>query len=188
MPESDEYPIRVFVAVDISADVRHGLVAVFKDAFPRGLPGRSVVPENWHVTLRFVGKVAETDLERLVGGLDQAHLGAPFRLGFGGLGAFPRTSKAAVLWVGITTGAAELEALAAEVESVCADVGFMPEERPFHPHLTVARIRPPVDVEAAVVAMPTPRLRQIVDSIVVYRSHWQRGPARYEELARFPLV
>ena len=66
--------------------------------------------------------------------------------------------------------------------------GSHPDDRPFSPHLTLSRIRPPQNVRPLVEAMPSLGVRQLVNRVVVYRSHLGgRRPARYEELERFPL-
>ncbi len=66
----------------------------------------------------------------------------PFSLRLTGLGAFPRPGAATVLWVGVEDATGAVERLAAQCEQAARDVGFEPEERPFHPHVTLARIRP----------------------------------------------
>ena len=177
---------RIFVAIRLTDDVRHGLAAHL-DTWCDELPGRPVPPPNWHMTLRFLGKCDRLGYEQLLAALGDDDLGPPFVLGFGGLGAFPRPSKAAVLWLSTGRGSDELSALAATVEDAVVRAGFMPEERPFHPHLTLSRIRPPLDVRAVVEGVPRFPLALPVDAVTVYRSHLQRGPARYEALEEFRL-
>jgi 2'-5' RNA ligase len=100
--------------------------------------------EQWHVTVRFLGRVP--DVEELVGRLAPA-LGelAPAVVALEGTGAFPTPRRASVLWVGVADGGA-LAALADVVESACVRAGFVPETRPFHPHVTVARAARPRDL------------------------------------------
>ena len=176
---------RLFLAVAIPDGVRHALAAHLRDV---ELPGKVVPPQNWHITLRFLAYTYQDERDRLLHALDEADLGAAFTLGFGGLGAFPRASRAAVLWLAIGAGAAEVVDLAAVVEEACVDAGWFMEERPFHPHLTLSRIRPQQDVRAVIEAVPGFPMRIDVDEIVLYRSHLGgRGPARYEATERFPL-
>ncbi len=137
--------------------------------------------------MRFLGKVDQLAYEMLLSKLDGADLGTPFTLSFGDLGAFPRPTKAAVLWLGVAEGSEPLTDLAAYVEAAAVEAGFMPEERPFHPHLTLSRVRPPQDVRRLIESVPTLPLKQRVDRITVFESHLVGGPAVYEALESFEL-
>jgi len=179
---------RIFIAVDIDDEVRHGLAAHLEAALDTPMPGRATPPGNWHITLRFLGKLDQITFETLLGRLDEVDLGAPFELQFRGLGAFPRPNRAAVLWLGTTGGSDALEGTAAAVEDAVAQAGLMPEERPFHSHLTLSRIRPPEDVRHLLDAVPAFPLRQVVERITVFESLLGRGPAIYVPLETFPLA
>ncbi len=184
-----DYEPRVFLAIALDPDLRYGLAAHLRaNLAGEQLPGRSSPAENWHLTLRFVGKVNQTDYEKLLAKLDEANLGSGFALGFAALGAFPKPARATVLWLGVDRGADELCRLAAVVEEVTVSAGFIPEERPFHPHLTLGRIRPPQDVRRLTKTMPVFPLIQSVTHVTVFESHLQRGPAVYSPLERFALT
>lgn len=178
---------RIFIAIDLSDEVRHGLVAHL-DPFLDSVPGSRPPPANWHLTLRFIGKLNQAGLDVLLGRLDGAELGPPFRLGFGGLGAFPRPGRATVLWLGTGSGTEALIDLATAVEEAVVAAGMIPEERPFHPHLTLSRIRPPADVRQLVAAVPAFPLTQPVDAVTVFESHLGGGPAIYEVVERLTLT
>jgi 2'-5' RNA ligase len=180
--------VRLFVAVPLTEEARHGIAHLLERAVPGGLPGRPVAPENWHLTLRFLGRVEPVARDRLLAELDQADLGGGFEVRWSGLGAFPRPRRATVLWVGIDRGAEEITGLAAGVESAAEAAGFDPEERPFQSHLTLSRIRPHQDVAALVEGTQPLQVRMPVERVVLYRSHLGRGGARYEALEEFPLA
>ncbi|MEN8234488.1 MAG: RNA 2',3'-cyclic phosphodiesterase [Actinomycetota bacterium] len=170
---------RLFLAAALSDDVRHGLAAFLTDETTR-LPGRPAPPANWHVTLRFLGPTTASDRDRVLEFLDDHLVVEPFTLAFGGLGAFPKASRASVLWLGIERGAAKLTAVAEIAEAAAQSVGFEPEERPFHPHLTLARMRPPIDVRGLIETVPRFPLTMVVDRVTLYRSDLGRDGARYE--------
>ena len=177
---------RLFLGVGLSDDVRHGLVA-FLEAKAGRLPGKPVPPENWHLTLRFLGSTDEPARDRLLAFLDAHPLTLPFVLGFDGLGGFSRPARATVLWLGIRRGIEELSELASICEEAVQTAGFDAEDRPFHAHVTLARIRPWEDVRQLVEAVPAFPLAQEVDRITVYRSVLGSGGARYEMVDEIEL-
>lgn len=148
------------------------------------IPGSVAPPENWHVTLRFLGIVDQVIYERFLSALDVADQ-APFPIRLGGIGAFPNIRKATVVWVAIEEGAEGLATLSAIAEEAAQSAGLASEERPFHPHLTLARVRPPADIRA--LAGTAVELGWRCDRVVVYRSHTGRGGARYEPLETLRL-
>ncbi len=144
---------RYFLGVDLSDEMRHGLASHLNPH--RGdIPGVVSPPENWHLTLRFVGPLAPEAVERLLFGLSEAAWPKPFRIRFGTLGAFPNLRRATVLWMGLSRGEDGLKALASTAERTVRNAGIVPEERPFVPHLTLSRVRPPADVRALIEAVP----------------------------------
>jgi len=172
---------RLFLAVALTDEVRHGLAAFLGERLIR-LPGRPVPPNNWHLTLRFLGATRALQLDRILEFLDEHLVVQPFTLGFTALGAFPKPSRATVLWLGIDRGSDELAATAAVCEQAAIAAGFEAEDRPFHPHLTVSRIRPPVGVEGVVEQVGTFPLKMEVDRVTLYRSHLSRDGASYEAI------
>ncbi|HEX8363434.1 MAG TPA: RNA 2',3'-cyclic phosphodiesterase [Longimicrobium sp.] len=179
---------RLFLGVPLDEELRSALAEHLRRAFPGGIPGRAVVPANWHLTLRFLG---DTDAEQhrlLVEALEEAPLGPAFSLELGGLGAFPRARRAGVLWVGVDEGAAELKRVAALAEDAARRAGFPAERKPFSPHLTVSRLNPPRDLEETVAAAPPFGGRMAVGEVVLFRSHLGAGPPRYEAIRRFDLT
>ncbi len=160
------------------------LARAHDDEWP--LPGRLSPPENWHVTVRFLGKLEDVTQDRLLAGLDESPLPPTFTVTLAGMGAFPRPDNATVLWVGVESDV--LFDLAADVEELVTSVGVAPEERPFRPHLTLSRIRPPLDV-ADLTAVDWGRLRFTVDRLILFRSERRvdgRG-VRYVPVEQFEL-
>jgi RNA 2',3'-cyclic 3'-phosphodiesterase len=170
---------RLFLGIALSDDVRHGLAA-FLDAKAGPMPGKPVPPPNWHLTLRFLGATEAVARDEVLAHVDDEPLVLPFVLGFAGLGAFARPARATVLWLGVDRGTEELSELAAACEEAARSAGFEPDERPFHPHVTLSRIRPWQDVRPIVEKVPPFPLAQEVDRITMFRSVLGRGGARYE--------
>ncbi|HLF59990.1 MAG TPA: RNA 2',3'-cyclic phosphodiesterase [Acidimicrobiia bacterium] len=175
---------RVFTGVPLPPEVRLALDHTLRQ---HELPGTVAPPENWHLTLRFLGTVDEVTYQRFVAGLDDSDLGKRFRVTLGGLGGFPNPKRATVLWVGLAQGLERLGELASIVDEAAQAVGLPPEERPFRPHLTLSRIRPQVDVSELIEAFGDTGIGWRCETMVVYRSHLGRGGARYEPLEIFSL-
>jgi RNA 2',3'-cyclic 3'-phosphodiesterase len=179
---------RLFIATPLSEDVRRALSEhLTRHLGGRTLPGRVVAPENWHLTLKFLGdtpKDASDRLRRVVAATD---LGTTFELAFTSLGAFPNPARARVLWLGTGDGAPDLAALAARVEHAAVSAGFEAEARPFAAHLTLSRLKPEIDVRTVLATVPRFDRRQTVAEVVLFRSHLSREGPRYEALQRFAL-
>ncbi len=104
-------------------------------------PGFRWTPaENLHLTVRFVGSVDRALIETVADALSEKTLHA-FQLGLGEIGAFKRGRNVRVVWLGLSHGADEAAALAAQVEAECLRAGLPGEERRFQAHLTLARAR-----------------------------------------------
>jgi 2'-5' RNA ligase len=183
-------PVRLFAAVDIPERAKEAVVAAiapWRELLPKG---RWVPPENWHVTVKFMGRT----WPRLTGWVDTGCREAAaeiraFRVGLGGLGVFPGPSRARVLWVGLEDRDGGLRALAGAVEERLAKE-FPLEKRPFSAHLTVARFNPPVPMRELAEELKTTTIHArpfAVGELVLYRSHLSPKGARYEPLERFPL-
>ena len=170
---------RLFVAVALSDEVRHGLASFLMEHTMR-LPGRPTPPDNWHLTLRFLGPTGAVQRDRILEFLDDHLTVEPFTLGFDTLGVFPKPSRATVLWLGVDRGRSEVASAAAVCEAAAVSAGFDPEDRPFHPHLTLSRIRPPQDVRGLIDRVPRFPLTMRVDRLTLYRSELGRDGARYE--------
>jgi 2'-5' RNA ligase len=135
--------MRLFVALEIPEAVRRELsrrVAALRDRLPRA---RWVDLEMVHLTLLFLGEVPEDRVPALSAKLREAFAKhAPMTLRLSGGGTFPPKRPARVAWIGMEApeelAAVQADAVAAAVEAV----GFEPEERPFKPHVTLARCEP----------------------------------------------
>jgi 2'-5' RNA ligase len=109
--------------------------------------------ELWHITLAFLGEVAEEGLDRLLPRLERAarrHLA--FGLSLAGAGAFPGPARANVLWSGLSGDRKALGELAMSVSAGARRAGAPPpdEGRHYRPHVTLARCRMPADVRSIV--------------------------------------
>jgi 2'-5' RNA ligase len=147
-------------------------------------------PPDWHLTLAFLGEVAEPVLPGLGVRLARAAGRHPAQqLAIRGGGAFPRAARATVLWAGVDADAAALGPLAASVAAGARRAGAPPpdEGRRYRPHITLARSREPVSVGDLTDALAGfASTSWVADEIRLIRSNL-RGEPRYSELGRWPL-
>ena len=184
--------LRAFLAIPVTSPALEAGTRLL-DQLGAALPEvRWVRPEGLHLTLHFWPDLHEDRVPRL---LDAARASlqraAPFEIGLGGLGAFPRNGDERVLWVGMRSGEPPTVALQDDVEQALDAAGFPREERAFHPHVTLGRPRQRLDGDArrrwrsfSTAALPPCAAREVT----LYRSHPGPGGSRYEVLDRLPLT
>jgi len=180
---------RAFVAITPPERV---LDAVGEATSRVGLPdGWRWTPRGqWHLTLLFLGAVADADavVRELRGACRGRHA---FSLALGGAGAFPRARRAGVVWIGVEHGAEPLVSLADAVGGALAPIGHERDEARFHPHLTVARTRgrEQRDAREVVAALGNARFGDAwtVDEVVLFESHTRPSGAEHAVRERFPL-
>ncbi len=178
---------RLFLAVALDDDSRHALATFVSGGDKPEIPGQRVPAENWHITLRFLGRSTQVQQDKVLAELDQGLDHDPFAIGFGGLGTFPYPRKATVVWLAVAAGGDDLVDLAVSCERAAVAAGYDPEERPFHPHLSLSRVRPPQDLTALVDDYPRFPGRLPVTAVVLYESITGSGTTVYRELDRVGL-
>jgi 2'-5' RNA ligase len=183
--------IRAFIAVDLDDPVIEKICNVVEILKSRITEIRWLRKENLHLTLKFLGNIAESQVEPIAAALRHPlGLFSPCTISAKGLGVFPDFRRPKILWVGLTGD--QLVQLAAEIESALMPLGFTPENRVFTPHLTIARWREG--------SRPAKNLRQEIDSlndfefgacavrqIVLFQSVLKPEGASYSELRTIQL-
>ena len=136
--------MRLFVGVELPWLLRERLSMLAGV----GLPGaRWVPPENYHLTLRFIGEAPRHLAEEI--DLALAALRArEFALTLAGVGTFAKGGRPTALWVGVERNPA-LDHLRGKIETALQRVGLEPERRRFNPHVTLARLDNPAEVKLA---------------------------------------
>ncbi|HEX8995085.1 MAG TPA: RNA 2',3'-cyclic phosphodiesterase [Ktedonobacterales bacterium] len=186
---------RTFIALDLSEAAREALRRELR-RLARALPGvRFVDPADLHLTLAFLGEL-DDDALGAVNALTAAvaQETAPFRLALNGLGVFGPPASPRVVWAGVGGETRRLIALQRRLADALEQRGFPREQRPYSPHLTLARIARPLD-EAAYQRLrllldgPAPRpTRWQIDDVRVMRSEKATSGPRYTPLSISPLA
>lgn len=148
---------RLFVGVPVAPSVAQALAGAAETLARRarnaGLSLSWVPPANYHVTIAFLGAARPEAVSAVRARLvELAAAGRAFRFRAARLGAFPDRGRATVVWAGVEESTGELARLAEVVAGGMAELGFARDPRPYHPHVTLARLREPADVSE--VALP----------------------------------
>jgi 2'-5' RNA ligase len=168
--------MRCFVATELPdavrtrlADLQKGLAALDRDV-------RWTRPDQIHLTIKFLGEVPDADVPGVCGvAAKVARACAPFAIEVRGAGCFPPRGPARIVWAGLGDLPDALINCHREIESAYAEIGFKPEDRPFHPHLTVGRVR-------------DPRGSYSVRTAVDNQQHFTGGTLQVEELVVFQSI
>lgn len=135
--------VRCFIAIELTEEVKRGLKTIQAQLKSGGqFPVKWVDPYGIHLTLKFLGNVAEDRLGEITAAMEEASHGvSPFQLEVRELGVFPNPRRVQVAWVGVGGEVEKLGTLQQRLESGLEGLGFAPENRRFTPHLTLARVR-----------------------------------------------
>jgi 2'-5' RNA ligase len=176
--------MRLFIAIELPAEVKKLLTGL-----RTAIPGANwVPPEQLHLTLAFLGEVDEATCALL--GEKLAEIVAPgFTLQFSSSGCFPDRRRPRVIWAGLSPSPL-LTALAEQVSKAVRSCGIAQEERPFSPHITLARCRQPAGREVSAfleqhrqLTLPPVNVREFI----LFQSLLTRQGAIHTPLRQFTL-
>jgi len=134
--------IRSFIAIELPSELNRGLgqlEALLKSGLPPWV--KWVDPDSIHLTLKFLGNITIHQTDEITKLMAESARGMPpFHLEVKDLGVFPNLKRVQIVWVGISGEVDKLGQLQQKIDSNLARLGFIPESRPFTPHLTLARL------------------------------------------------
>jgi len=193
--------MRIFIGIDLDSDVRARI-----ERFIEGVQGfapdaRWVHPESLHITLKFIGEQAPDQAEAVTERLRQIESGA-IEIRVAGYGFFPTAKALRVFWIGIH--APQLPELAVSIDAAVNELGIPREDRPYSPHLTLARTggrsgspkRLKSDSPNTTFAVLEKRLAAMSEidfgtmtahEFILYQSELSPGGSKYTKLERFGL-
>ncbi len=175
---------RLFLALDLPETIKDRLADI-----SQGIPGADWQEfDEYHLTLRFFGEVPEDRMHLLqdcLRGVD----GRAFFLGLQGVGVFPLRGNPEVLWAGVSANP-QLQSLRHSVEAALSHSGFGRDERKFHPHVTLAKVKScrPDWIGEYVVAQSLFSVEpQLIESFSLYSSKLTSEGAIHTALETFYL-
>jgi 2'-5' RNA ligase len=196
--------MRIFIGIDLEPEVRARISRFLEGVQGFAPDARWVSRESLHVTLKFIGEQKPEQVEAITERLRRVE-GSPFEIRVGGHGFFPTAKAARVFWIGIQAGP-QLTELAESIDMAVAELGVPREQRPYSPHLTLARAGAgrssgspkwrKGDAPNAVFTVLDKRLAAMgdldlctmaADEFILYQSQLSPRGSKYTKLQRFPL-
>jgi 2'-5' RNA ligase len=190
---SDEKAMRAFLAVDPPEEIFNEIIKI-QERLKKTIGGdiRWVRPEGIHLTLKFFGYVYQSDVANisLVVKNNVANMKA-LMLNVRNLGAFPSLNRPRVLWLGLDGDTDALISLQVEIDTGFQEYGFKKEERPFRPHLTLARIKEPRGLDGLAEAVKKNEDYNAgsftISGLTLFKSELRPTGAIYTKLSHFPF-
>jgi 2'-5' RNA ligase len=185
--------MRAFIAIDLENDIKEKIYSFIQemDSGEKGI--RWVKKQGMHLTLKFLGDVSEEKIAKVKSrGEIIAGEYPSFRLNFKGTGSFPPGSRfPRVLWIGIEM-CDILKNIQTRLENELQKLGFPKENRKFHPHLTLGRVKGKPDLEKILGGLErhheTDFGRMHVDRLILFKSTLLPAGAEYTILSEFYLA
>lgn len=181
---------RLFVGAQLSIGTVNALSGAAETLARRARDARVelrfVAPANYHLTLRFLGQTRAETIPAVCDALDRAVIDTPaIKVRTTRLGAFSSLEKARVVWAGVEEPQGQLAILARKIEEACVGIGFAPEPRAFHAHVTIARLREARPVRDVVLPLAEQMFGDTrIDAITLFESETKSQGPLYREVHR----
>jgi len=134
--------VRTFLALDVDAAIRRRLAAIASELCIDGATVRPVARDNIHVTLNFLGEVADAALNDVcLAVADVAATVEPFEFVVRSVRCMPPRGRPRIVWADVDDPTGRLATLQKDLTGAMADLGFRPDHRRYQPHLTIARVK-----------------------------------------------
>jgi RNA 2',3'-cyclic 3'-phosphodiesterase len=183
--------VRLFIAIELPNEIRAELSTFVKELHDVAPKVKWVRAENLHVTLKFLGNTDPSRLGSIKNALQLIRSPQPIELSFHGLGFFPSGTRPRVFWVGMESSAS-LISLAQNIDHAVHALGFPLDDRPFTPHLTLARLEPPglpPNLAAAISKQPSRNFGSMTArEFHLIESKLKSTGAEYTTVQSFPFV
>jgi len=188
--------LRTFIAVEMSPSVIHRAGDLIDALRVAAAEVNWVRPQQMHLTLKFLGDVPDTETPDICRVVNDVAAGfEPFEITCRGAGGFPNLREIRTLWIGIEEGADELKRLQTEIDNALkSELGYAKEQRGFHPHLTIGRVKRELPGGRGELAQLVEKHSQfdadlaIIDEVVTFASFLGRQGPSHDALGRAELA
>ena len=187
--------LRTFLAIDLPSTL-HSAIGRKEDKVSRELSGVNwVKPGNLHLTLKFLGGTPESKIDEIKKVMEETVKSTgSFVITLRGFGVFPDKRSPRTVWTGVEGETMVLESLASHIESALVPLGFSKEDRPYRPHLTLARIKKDQRAmglaieKAGILFDPFIFGRLLVEQVTLFKSDLRPTGSVYSKLWAVPLA
>ncbi len=179
--------IRTFIAFKLPKNIISSISEIQNRFKSYAFKARWVNPENIHLTLKFLGDINYTDIEKVSETIiNTANSHTPVSLAVKGAGVFPGIKRPRVIWVGLTGEIEKLVGIQNNIEENLEELGFPREKRPFRGHLTLGRIKGKINTKKLLdVIKKFEKFESklfIADKIFLFKSELKSTGSVYTEL------
>lgn len=184
--------IRSFLAIALPDELKRKITTYTSSLSKYAGKLRWTNAQNLHLTLKFLGEQQSEKIDALIAELSSNPLQIPsFKLDTTNLGAFPNIKRPRVIWLGVeSTPQNSLFKLRNQIENRCKLLGFEKENKKFNAHLTISRVKFPMDLDEMwefTKQNVFSEYRFEVDKFVLMKSTLKPSGAEYRVLQNFPL-
>ena len=182
--------IRAFIALPAQSNIQQALAEIQTKLIATRTDVKWESQDKFHITLVFLGNVERSKLELLSATLATSVQQFPsFTITYESIGAFPNREKPRVVWIGTRSSQTVLD-LQAKAGRVCAEFGFPKEDRVFHPHITLGRVKETRNIVRLTEAIKTitfEPIEMLCSEIVLMQSELHPSGSMYTILKSLPL-
>jgi len=184
--------VRSFLAIELPKPILRKIEEVQGDLKSAHADVRWVNPEKIHLTLKFFGNIEESRIDPIFKSIEEPIRNTPpFSLKMRGVGAFPKMNNPRVIWMGLVEGREVLISFQKQIEGQLEKIGFLSEDRPFHPHLTLGRMKSSLGKRELVEKIEKHREKEFgdfqVDRVVLFKSDLRPTGPIYTSLRELGL-
>jgi len=184
--------MRTFIAIDLDEEIKKAISEFIRKLDRGDKHIRWIKPQGMHLTLKFLGDITKeklADVKSVLSKTAKDH--RPFQLSVKGTGTFPPGKKLPrVLWIGVKEDQTLLE-IQSRLESDLERFHFPKEQRKFHPHLTLGRVKNPYHIESVLAVLDKNKEREFgdmsVSRITLFLSTLKPTGAEYTKLSEHTL-
>lgn len=192
LEQSADAVVRAFVAIELPLSVREALMVCIDQLRKTGAHVSWTPPDNLHITLAFLGDIGADAVARVAGLQDELSANEePFELECAGLGTFGSARSPRIIWAGVCDSMERLGPLQKRLAERLKEAGFHLEDRPFHAHVTLGRVRSQRGARDLTSALASDKKAQFgrfrVGRLLLMRSHLEPHGARYTLLHASPM-